>query len=99
MERSAADAARVEAAFTQYEAALLRRDRYEIAAARSRLLELLVATGWDAPQEVQDQLARDRKVLRRQAELDAEPLVELARPATHRQPPRRRRDDALGSER
>lgn len=71
---------------------MVRRDRYEVAATRRHLVRVLVETGWDAPEEVLAQVKRDEKVLRRQAGTEAQPWAEFLRPATHRQPPRRRRD-------
>jgi hypothetical protein len=91
VQRSPEDQQRLDVAYGGYDAALLRRDLYEIAAARLHLIRVLVATGWDAPQEVRDQVLRDEKVLRRRAEVEADPLTDLLRPPSGRQPPRRRR--------
>lgn len=91
MQRSAQDQKRVDAAYSGYDAALLRRDLYEIAAARLHLVRVLLATGWDAPPEVQAQVLRDEKVLRRKAEAEADALTDVLRPPSGRQPPSRRR--------
>ena len=88
--RSPEEQQRLDAAYSQYDAAMLRRDRAEVAAARLRLIQVLVETGWDAPEEVRDQVLRDQKVLRRAAEAQAEAALDVVRPPTHRQPPRRR---------
>ena len=78
-------------AYADYQAAMMRRDRYEVAAARLRLIRVLVETGWNGPPEVRDQVLRDEKALRRQAELGADPFADLVRPPTHWQPPAQRR--------
>lgn len=88
--RSDEDEQRLTAAYDRYDAAMMRRDRYEIVEARLVLIRVLVETGWDAPTEVREQVLRDEKVLRRVAEMSADPTTELLRPPTHRQPPGRR---------
>lgn len=91
MQRSAQDQQRLDAAYSGYDAALLRRDIYEVAAARLHLIRMLLATGWDAPPEVRAQVLRDEKVLRRKAEAEADALTGVLRPPIGRQPPSRRR--------
>ena len=90
MTRSPEEQQRLDAAYSQYDAAMMRRDRAEVAAARLRLIQVLVDTGWEAPDEVRDQVLRDQKALRRAAEAQAEVALDVVRPPTHRQPPRRR---------
>lgn len=87
VQRSTEDQQRLGAAYASYDGALLRRDLYEIAAARLHLVRVLVATGWQAPQEVRDQVLRDEKTLRRRAEVESDPRADLLRPPSHRQPP------------
>ena len=89
--RSHEDEQRLAAAYDRYDAAMVRRDRYEIVEARLVLIRTLIETGWDAPTEVREQVLRDEKVLRRVAEMRSDPTADLLRPPTHRQPPGRRR--------
>lgn len=59
------------AAYARYEAASERADREELVTARLSLCSALVATGWDAPEPVQEQMQRDEKTLRRLREVDS----------------------------
>lgn len=82
---------RLKEAYANYQAAMMRRDRYEVAAARLQLIRMLIGTGWDAPEEVREQALRDGKVLRRLAELQADPSADLLQPPTDRRVPSPRR--------
>jgi hypothetical protein len=52
-------------AYARYEAAQEGRDRKEVVTARLNLCLELIATGWQAPEPVREQMQRDEKTLRR----------------------------------
>lgn len=92
VERSQPDRERLEPAFSRYDAAILRGDRAQTAQARLDLIRVMEETGWQAPQEVLDQVQRDIKALRRIGEIQTEERLNLLRPPAHRQPPKRRNE-------
>lgn len=58
-------------AYARYEAAQETGDREELVTARLALCSALVATGWEAPEAVQEQMHRDEKTLRRLRDVDS----------------------------
>lgn len=57
-------------AYARYEAAQEGRNRQELVTARLALCAELIATGWEAPEAVREQMQRDEKTLRRLRESD-----------------------------
>lgn len=86
VERTPEDDARLDAAYSRYERALLLGDRREVTEARLGLCVLLESTGWVVPADVRDQMTRDRRTLRALAEEAGYPPHELLRPPSHRSP-------------
>lgn len=58
-------------AYERYEAAQGKADREELVIARLALCKSLVATGWEAPEAVLEQVQRDEKTLRRLRDVDS----------------------------
>jgi hypothetical protein len=52
-------------AYARYETAQEGTDRQELVTARLALCAELLATGWEAPEAVREQMVRDEKTLRR----------------------------------
>ena len=67
---------RLRAAYERYELAQQFGDREELVTARRALCIALMATGWEAPEQVREQIRRDEQTLRRLREYDTIDLTE-----------------------